>query len=585
MPLHLEKAGFSDELHDLQGDALWLCNRMRISDVGVSGLHSVLFRGGRIKWGQTSDNNIILIEGAPGTGKTTLALQMLMQMATWGSRCILINTVAEESRARTQISRVRLPDWDDTDANVPTSSPAARIAGVEGITVKTILRTNNTCDTLWKNPAAMIPSSTAAVLIDDIGVLDRQAAATAAAFFRKNNILAILILETLDIKEGNPVGDGRVIEYLSDLIIRLGAEVIRMGRRSRSLEVVKSRFHNSALGTHRLRLSNRSKDGQDGVEVIVFPAISVRDFIPNPDIAEQNSLGYNHTGIANLDVVLAASFGSGKTRNFSSIVVRDTVSSIGTTVAFNLLVAAMWSPERPNTGTWNTVAAFRIKHNSEWPRDLTQVPLSHSRNNPALSNHYWIHWEQFSVVDVRTLGTHAAAVRDVIDLTKYDARIGGGTGGSAELLDFSFEQSIEPEPLVEAIRAVLRSKKVSRILMELPWWVDDQEPDHRWKLFLPVFLHLALAHGALPVIFKAGTPIREDDRDLANLGDCYLSIKPRVIHDCLRDELTCALRTVVVQGSFYPSRCRLPRGDEGYEVSEVLYVPGPYGNLQHPPSD
>ena len=95
----------------------------------------------------------------------------------------------------------------------------------------------------------------------------------------------------------------------------------------------------------------------------------------------------------------------------------------------------------------------------------------------------------------------------------------------------------------------------------------------------------AADHGALPVIFKAGTPIREDDRDLANLGDCYLSIKPRVIHDCLRDELTCALRTVVVQGSFYPSRCRLPRGDEGYEVSEVLYVPGPYGNLQHPPSD
>ena len=62
--------------------------------IGVQGLDEVLFGG-------LNPNRIYLLEGAPGTGKTTLALQFMLEGARAGEKCLYItlSETAEELRA------------------------------------------------------------------------------------------------------------------------------------------------------------------------------------------------------------------------------------------------------------------------------------------------------------------------------------------------------------------------------------------------------------------------------------------------------------------------------------------------------
>src|SRR6478752_9673298 len=57
---------------------------------GISGLDNILSRG-------LSRGHVFLVEGAPGAGKTTLALQFLLEGAKAGERCLYI-TLSETER-------------------------------------------------------------------------------------------------------------------------------------------------------------------------------------------------------------------------------------------------------------------------------------------------------------------------------------------------------------------------------------------------------------------------------------------------------------------------------------------------------
>src|SRR5437879_11782620 len=57
---------------------------------GISGLDDILSGG-------FSREHVFLVEGAPGTGKTTVALQFLMEGARSGEKCLYI-TLSETER-------------------------------------------------------------------------------------------------------------------------------------------------------------------------------------------------------------------------------------------------------------------------------------------------------------------------------------------------------------------------------------------------------------------------------------------------------------------------------------------------------
>src|SRR4029077_18803627 len=63
---------------------------MRNAKTGISGLDNILSGG-------LSRGHVFLVEGAPGAGKTTLALQFLLEGAKAGERCLYI-TLSETER-------------------------------------------------------------------------------------------------------------------------------------------------------------------------------------------------------------------------------------------------------------------------------------------------------------------------------------------------------------------------------------------------------------------------------------------------------------------------------------------------------
>lgn len=66
-------------------------SKSRKISTGVDGFDGILDGG-------YASNRVHLIEGQPGTGKTTLALQFLMQGASAGERCLYINITLSESK-------------------------------------------------------------------------------------------------------------------------------------------------------------------------------------------------------------------------------------------------------------------------------------------------------------------------------------------------------------------------------------------------------------------------------------------------------------------------------------------------------
>src|SRR3981189_2204301 len=60
---------------------------------GIWGLNNILSRG-------FSRGHVFLVEGAPGTGKTTIALQFLMEGAKAGEKCLYITLSETEQELR-----------------------------------------------------------------------------------------------------------------------------------------------------------------------------------------------------------------------------------------------------------------------------------------------------------------------------------------------------------------------------------------------------------------------------------------------------------------------------------------------------
>src|SRR5262245_10334895 len=60
---------------------------------GVEGLDDIL-------WGGLTANRLYLVEGNPGSGKTTLALQFLLQGVRRGERCLFVTLSESEQELR-----------------------------------------------------------------------------------------------------------------------------------------------------------------------------------------------------------------------------------------------------------------------------------------------------------------------------------------------------------------------------------------------------------------------------------------------------------------------------------------------------
>jgi KaiC/GvpD/RAD55 family RecA-like ATPase len=491
---HLKQAGLAEELSSLLGDARWLSSRLRVSQTGVVGLDSVLFGPDPATDGSLPTINSILIQGPPGTGKTQFALQLLVRMASFGSRCTLITTDNEEERARTLLQRVRLSGRVDRseDAGLPAQRSAPGDPEVEVRFCDSTADRTQFFDSLMKS----IPQDSAAVLIDDIPTAaHRQHVAALVRYLTENNILGLFVSET---GMGRESGDDRpVLAYVADVVVALGVRETG-GYRQGTIEVQKHRGQPHPRGIHMLRIQSAS-DGHDrGVEVVVFPSLHsyARRALDKAQVSHKLP-GLRHTGFSCLDPCLAPRPGT-MPHARDPLVLLSGTSSNARSLATNLLVSGLWQPDGGDRIVpAGNVAVVRCGADGvARPRPLDEVPLSRDAARPGRGNRRLVRWVGSERGDGRQFGRSAAYFRNV-EVRNYYAQVGEDRSDQRVVVDVTCRSAPGGDAVWMAItNAVLDSDTtLSRFLLEIPRQLLGD------PLALPTFVSLVASRGVLPLVW------------------------------------------------------------------------------------
>lgn len=256
---------------------------------GIAGLDAIL--GGGIPRG-----NIILAEGAVGTGKTTLGLEFIYRGASEFDEpgVIVLFEVSPEKIIRD----AAMFGWD-----LPQLEQQGRLK-IIFTTRQVFYQELQQADSLLLDEAAQIGARR--IFVDGVGhpgggangVEPRQAFHVLAEGLQRENLTAMLGLETVPREEARQAS-APPEEFIADTVILLRTEGLQRGV-IRSLEITKSRGHDFSLGRHTMRIV----DGK-GIEVY-------RRVQAPRDIARQSAAAFETirtpSGTPGLDELIGGGF-------------------------------------------------------------------------------------------------------------------------------------------------------------------------------------------------------------------------------------------------------------------------------------
>jgi circadian clock protein KaiC len=260
---------------------------------GVSGLDPILSSG-------IPRRNVILVEGAIGTGKTTLGVEFVYHGATsYGEPGIVVLFEVSPDKL---VRDAAAFGWD-----LPALEREGRLRII--FTTRAVFRQElQQADSLLLEEAAKMGARR--IFVDGVGGLvagadvpeAREAFQILVEGLQRENLTAMLALEA------SVVGDSAnslPAESIADTVIRLRIEDVQRAA-VRSIEVVKSRGHDFQMGRHSFRIV----DGQ-GIEVyrrVQAPRKGARDSAAAFDTTKRVS-----TGVPGLDEVVNGGYYLGST--------------------------------------------------------------------------------------------------------------------------------------------------------------------------------------------------------------------------------------------------------------------------------
>jgi len=251
---------------------------------GIEGFDDIL-PGGLI------EGNSYLVEGAPGTGKTTFGVQFLYEGAlTYGEPGILLTfeQFPEQLYADSLNFGWNLKQLEAEDKlRVVFTSPDVLLKDAEGSVVRRLV------DEIGAKR----------IYVDSLSHLKETAASRKSreTVFRLVNLIKRCGLTSLFASEVERDSDGYE-RFLFDGLIRLSNKPYQTRGRQRTIEVIKSRVQPHLSGEHSLQITERG--------IVVYPRIRVID--EPPDFGKERV----STGIKGLDRLL----GGGFLRGTSSVV-------------------------------------------------------------------------------------------------------------------------------------------------------------------------------------------------------------------------------------------------------------------------
>lgn len=202
--------------------------------VGVAGLNDIL-RGG------LPDNCVYLVSGIPGAGKTTLAMQFLLEGVRLGDRCLYI-TLSESQREIQKVARshgwdlngIEICELAPSETNLSTGSQLTVFNPSElelGETTEALIAAVNK----FKPKRVVVDSLSELRLVAQNALRYRRQILALKQFFGGRECTVLL----LDDETGEP-GDGQ-LESIAHGVVKLEQLANQFGAERRRLRIVKMR--------------------------------------------------------------------------------------------------------------------------------------------------------------------------------------------------------------------------------------------------------------------------------------------------------------------------------------------------------
>jgi circadian clock protein KaiC len=283
---------------------------------GIEGLNEIL-RGG------LPASNLYILQGAPGAGKTTAALQFLRAGLAAGHRCIYVSL----SQAATELESIASSHgWTLEGIKVLELSTSDAVSGAADQTIfqTAELRLDETRKAIESaieehKPSLLVYDSLLEIrLITGDSPRFRRELMGFKAFLAKRNVVALL----LDTQTPEAEQNGEEVEGIAHGVIRFDKTLEEYGAIRRRVEVSKMRGVPVADGYHDMAI-------REGEGVVVFPRI-----VPGtePEVPKSQLI---KSGVENLD----AMFGGGQESGTTTLVIgqsgtgKSTMSSLYATAA------------------------------------------------------------------------------------------------------------------------------------------------------------------------------------------------------------------------------------------------------------
>jgi circadian clock protein KaiC len=270
---------------------------------GVKGLDKVLLGG-------IPRGNLILLEGAPGTGKTTLGVEFVYRGITEFNEpgMIVLFEVSPDKLVR---------DAATFGWNLRELERQGRLK-IIFTTRQVFSQEIQQADSLLLAEAAEIDARR--IFVDGLrwSMLDggqAEAFHVLAEGLQREGLTALLTTDLLDRSQGAPT---QAEEFIADTIVRLGLERFQRGVQ-RSIEVVKSRGHDFEMGSHSFKIF-----AGKGIEV--YRRVQMPRGVEREHAAAYNPTTRVSTGIPGLDKLVNGGYFVGST----TLVVG--ISGVGKTV-------------------------------------------------------------------------------------------------------------------------------------------------------------------------------------------------------------------------------------------------------------
>ena len=235
-------------------------NKLTVVSSGIPGLDEIL-RGG------LPASNLYIVQGAPGSGKTTAALQFLRAGAANGERCIYVSL----SQTRAELEAIALSHgWTLQGIRVEELAASDSIRGAtdQSIFQTAELRLDETRKMIENaieehKPSRLVYDSLLEIrLITGDSPRFRRELIAFKAFLAKRDIVALL----LDTQTPETDRTGEEVDGIAHGVIRLDKSLEEYGAVRRRIEVSKMRGVPFADGYHDMAI-------REGEGVVVFPRI------------------------------------------------------------------------------------------------------------------------------------------------------------------------------------------------------------------------------------------------------------------------------------------------------------------------